>query len=85
LVKYLKSSQFYQFSLVEWATRFLVTHHFEQFKWWANQHLSSLHLLPLTMYQGHFIAPGYLKVYFGYRLSDGTVVVNAQPLEMTIN
>jgi hypothetical protein len=41
--------------------------------------------LPLTMYQGHFIAPGYLKVYFGYRLSDGTVVVNTQPIEITIN
>jgi hypothetical protein len=36
------------------------------------------------MYQG-FLVHGYIKVYFGYRLSDGTVVVNAQPLEMTIN
>jgi hypothetical protein len=40
--------------------------------------------LPLTRYQG-FLVPGYIKVYFGYRLSDGTVVVNARPLEMTIN
>jgi hypothetical protein len=37
------------------------------------------------MYQGQFVASGYLKVDFGYRFSDGTVVVNAQPLEMTIN
>jgi hypothetical protein len=37
------------------------------------------------MYQGKFVAPGYLKVDFGYRLSDGTVVVNAPPLEIIIN
>jgi len=40
--------------------------------------------LPLTMYQGHFIAPGYLKVYFGYRLSDGTLVVNGEPIAVEI-
>jgi hypothetical protein len=33
----------------------------------------------------HSTPTGYLKVDFGYRLSEGTVVVNAQPLEMTIN
>jgi len=43
-------------------------------------------LLPTALNGGQtFLSPGYLKVYFGYRLSDGTVVVNAQPIEMTIN
>jgi hypothetical protein len=39
---------------------------------------------PFIIYQVSLVR-GYLKVYFGYRLSEGTVVVNAQPLEMTIN
>ena len=39
---------------------------------------------PLTMYQGYFIAPGSLNVYFGYRLSDGTVVTNSQTIDITI-
>jgi len=37
------------------------------------------------MYQGQFVAPSHLKVYFGYRLPDGTLVVNAQPIEITID
>jgi len=27
----------------------------------------------------------HLKVYFGYRLPDGTLVVNALPIEITID
>lgn len=38
----------------------------------------------VLMYQGHFIAPGSLNVYFGYRLSDGTVVTNSQTIDITI-
>ncbi len=39
----------------------------------------------VTMYQGQFIYPGTLKVFFGYRLSDNTVVFNGQPIDITIN
>jgi len=39
---------------------------------------------PFIMYQG-FLVRGYLKAHFGYRLPDGTLVVNAQPIEITIN
>ncbi len=39
---------------------------------------------PFIMYQG-FLVRGYIKVYFGYRLPDGTLVVNAQPIEITID
>jgi hypothetical protein len=39
----------------------------------------------VTMYQGKFIYPGTLKVFFGYRLSDNTVVFNGQPIDITIN
>jgi len=50
-----------------------------------NQAIVNLQIeLLLTRYQG-FLVRGYIRVYFGYRLSDGTVVVNAQPIEITIN
>jgi len=39
----------------------------------------------VTMYQGPFIYPGTLKVFFGYRLSDNSVVFNGQPIDITIN
>jgi hypothetical protein len=39
----------------------------------------------VTMYQGQFIYPGTLKVFFGYRLSDNIVVFNGQPIDITIN
>ncbi len=39
----------------------------------------------VTMYQGQFIYPGTLKVFFGYRLSDNSVVFNGQPIDITIN
>jgi hypothetical protein len=38
----------------------------------------------VSMYRGRFIAPGSLAIYFGYRLSDGTVVVNAQSINVAI-
>jgi len=38
----------------------------------------------IKMYEGNFIAPGFLKIYFGYRSPDGTVVVNGVPIEVEI-
>ncbi len=38
----------------------------------------------VPMYQGTFFYPGTLKVYFGYRLTDGTVVSSGQPIDITI-
>jgi len=50
-----------------------------------NKAIVNLQIEPLlTRYQG-FLVRDYIKVYFGYHLSDGTVVVNAQPIEITIN
>ncbi|OQW88961.1 MAG: hypothetical protein BWK78_08075 [Thiotrichaceae bacterium IS1] len=39
----------------------------------------------VPMYGGHFIYPGTLKVFFGYRLADGTLIQNTQPIDITIN
>lgn len=39
----------------------------------------------VSMYSGHFIYPGTLKVYFGYRLADGLVVESNQAIDITIN
>lgn len=40
----------------------------------------------VSMYQGEFILPGYLCVYFGYRLHEtGTVVTNDTCIEVIIN
>ena len=38
----------------------------------------------VPMYKGHFMLPGILHIQFGYRLQDGTVLTNAQPLDITI-
>jgi len=38
----------------------------------------------VPMYQGTFFYPGTLKVYFGYRLLDGTVVTSGQGIDITI-
>jgi hypothetical protein len=38
----------------------------------------------VPIYSGHFIYPGTLKVFFGYRLEDETLVVNDQPIDITI-
>jgi len=38
----------------------------------------------VPMYQGTFFYPGTLKVYFGYRLLDGTVVTSGQAIDITI-
>lgn len=43
--------------------------------------LSAKHLV--NMYQGHFVLPGKLLVFFGYRLND-LVITNEQPIEITI-
>lgn len=40
---------------------------------------------PLSVYEGEFIATGFLEIYFGYRLQDGTMVVNATPIHVIIN
>ena len=37
----------------------------------------------VDMYQGHFLLPGKLMVFFGYRFDD-LVVTNEQPIEITI-
>ncbi len=39
----------------------------------------------VTMYQGTFYYPGTLKVHFGYRLTDGTVVTSGEPIDIAIN
>ncbi|OQW90829.1 MAG: hypothetical protein BWK79_18635 [Beggiatoa sp. IS2] len=39
----------------------------------------------IFMYQGQFIYPGTLKVYFGYRLTDGTLVTSGESIDVTIN
>jgi len=39
---------------------------------------------PVTLYQGYFVATGSLKVHFGYRLPDGTVVTSSQSIDITI-
>ncbi len=41
-------------------------------------------ILSIPLYSGTFILPGNLKIFFGYRLADGTLVSNAEPLEITI-
>ncbi|BAP57387.1 receptor protein kinase-like protein [Thioploca ingrica] len=38
----------------------------------------------LRLYRGKFPAKGKLEIQFGYRLADGTVVLNAQPLEVMV-
>lgn len=39
----------------------------------------------VTMYQGTFYYSGTLKVHFGYRLADGTVVTSGEPIDIAIN
>jgi hypothetical protein len=48
-----------------------------------NVMLGALQSVPI--YNGNFIYPGTLKVYFGYRLEDGTLVQNSQPIDIVIN
>jgi hypothetical protein len=38
----------------------------------------------IRLYRGRFPAKGQLEIQFGYRLVDGTVVLNAQPLEVVV-
>ncbi len=38
----------------------------------------------VTMYQSRFMGAGQLKVYFGYRLSDGTVIYNLEAININI-
>jgi hypothetical protein len=38
----------------------------------------------IAMYEGHFLLPGYMKVYFGYRLQDGTLIRNSESINVTI-
>jgi len=40
--------------------------------------------LSVPMYSGHFVYLGTLKVYFGYRLANGTLMANTQPIDITI-
>ena len=39
---------------------------------------------PFIRYQVSLVR-GYLKAHFGYRLPDGTLVVDVQPMEITID
>jgi hypothetical protein len=44
-------------------------------------------LLPVqavAMYNGNFIYPGTLDIFFGYQLADGTLVSNSTPIEVAI-
>ncbi|OQW91800.1 MAG: hypothetical protein BWK78_03535 [Thiotrichaceae bacterium IS1] len=38
----------------------------------------------IAMYKGYFLLPGYMRVYFGYRLQDGTLVRNGESINVTI-
>jgi C1A family cysteine protease len=38
----------------------------------------------ITLYQGNFLLPGTLHVFFGYRLADGTVIANEQAIDIEI-
>lgn len=49
----------------------------------SNVTLTAEHFV--AIYKGHFIYPGTLKVYFGYRLTDGTLFKNEQPIDIVIN
>jgi hypothetical protein len=39
----------------------------------------------VELYQGQFPLAGFLQIFFGYRLPDGTVVTNADSINVTIN
>jgi hypothetical protein len=41
-------------------------------------------LQSLWWYEGRIPAVGWVDIQFGYRLADGTVVLNAQPLEVVV-
>ncbi|GEM_PF-5943320 len=49
----------------------------------TNATLGSVQTVP--MYSGTFFYPGTLKVFFGYRLDNGTLVRNTQPIDITID
>jgi len=49
----------------------------------TNATLGSVQTVP--MYSGTFFYPGTLKVFFGYRLANGTLVKNTQPIDITID
>jgi hypothetical protein len=40
---------------------------------------------PVEIYQGQFASPGFLQVFFGYRLPEGTVVTPANSIDILIN
>ncbi len=42
-------------------------------------------MFAVTLYEGQFILPGRLTVFFGYRLADGTVVQNDRSIEVQID
>jgi len=39
---------------------------------------------PVAMYSGSFILPGFLQIFFGYRLLDGTLVVSQESIDTNI-
>lgn len=52
--------------------------------------LKTVDALPSTlvvdMYSGHFVFPGFLDIFYGYRVvGSGKVVFNADPIKVTIN
>lgn len=40
--------------------------------------------LKFSPYKGRFILPGILRISLGYQLNDGTVVTNAEEIDVTI-
>jgi hypothetical protein len=48
----------------------------------SNATLGILQVVP--MYSGTFYYPGTLKVFFGYRLPNGTVITSSSPIDITI-
>jgi pimeloyl-ACP methyl ester carboxylesterase len=40
---------------------------------------------PVTLYSGKLPVAGKLRIFFGYRLQEGTLVTNSQPMEAIVN
>lgn len=54
---------------------------------WENMTLQAEQIIP--MYLGHFVAPGHLRIFFGYRLREGVdrgqVMSNTESIDVTIH
>ncbi|OQW91704.1 MAG: hypothetical protein BWK79_16305 [Beggiatoa sp. IS2] len=72
---------------------FMLGENFEILAWDLNpnnlvafqRNVSLLPVQAVAMYNGKFIYPGTLEIFFGYQLADGTLVSNSTPITVTIN